>query len=358
MTFLAPVLQAFFTERLQQQRRASPHTITAYRDTFRLLLVFTQRRIAKEPSNLLVADLDASLIAAFLHHLETERGNSVRTRNARLAAIRSSFRFAATRLPDHLGLIQRVLSIPQKRADRNVVCFLTRSEIAAILAAPGRATWIGRRDATLLLVAIQTGLRVSELIRLRGSDLELGTGAHIRCMGKGRKQRCTPLTRKTAGVLRDWLREQNAQRDDIVFPSRRRGQLSRDAVERLVHKYADRARANCPSLKAKRITPHVLRHTTAVQLLQAGVDRSVIALLQAVRFYIPLRHAPRSRPAHSIVREPSHVPSPTGGGSLLTCWHRGWARAVTPARRSPLGAAAQLSTTRRNLPRSPAYPLI
>lgn len=278
MTFLGPVLQAFFTDRLQQQRRASPHTIAAYRDAFRLLLAFAKQRIDKEPANLLVADLDASLIAAFLNHLETERGNSVRTRNARLAAIRSFFRFAATRLPDHLGLIQRVLSIPQKRTDRNVVCFLTRSEIDALLAAPDRETWIGRRDAMLLLVAMQTGLRVSELISLRGSDLELGAGAHIRCVGKGRKQRCTPLTRKTVGLLRDWLREQNTQRDDFVFPSRRRGKLSRDAVERLVHKYADRARANCPSLKAKRVTPHVLRHTTAVQLLQAGVDRSVIAL--------------------------------------------------------------------------------
>jgi site-specific recombinase XerD len=278
VTFLAPILQSFFTDRLQQQRRASPHTIAAYRDTFRLLLAFTKQRIHKEPSDLLVADLDASLIGAFLDHLETERKNSVRTRNARLAAIRSFFRFAATQLPDHLAIIQLVLSIPQKRAERNIVCFLTRAELDAMLAAPDRATWIGRRDATLLLVAAQTGLRVSELISLRVGDLEIGTGAHIRCTGKGRKERCTPLTRTTAGVLRDWLREQNARHDDLVFPSRRRSQLSRDAVERLVHKYADRARATCPSLERKRVTPHVLRHTTAVQLLQAGVDRSVIAL--------------------------------------------------------------------------------
>jgi site-specific recombinase XerD len=278
MTSLAPVLQAFFAERLQQQRRVSPHTIAAYRDTFRLLLNFTKQRIGKQPCDLLVADLDASLIAEFLHHLETERGNSIRTRNARLAAIRSFFRFAATQLPDLLGLIQRVLSIPQKRTDRTLVCFLNRPEVEAILAAPDRATWIGRRDAALLLLAVQTGLRVSELIGVRVDDLALGTGAHVRCTGKGRKQRCTPLTSKTVAVLRDWLREQNAEPDDILFPSRRGGPLSRDAVERLVTKYADRATTACQSLAAKRVTPHVLRHTNAVDLLQAGVDRSVIAL--------------------------------------------------------------------------------
>jgi site-specific recombinase XerD len=275
---LAPVLQAFFTQRLQQQLRASRHTITAYRDTFRLLLNFAKRRIGKDPCDLLVADLDASLIAEFLHYLETERGNSIGTRNARLAAIRSFFRFAATQLPDLLCVIQRVLSIPQKRNERTIVSFLTRPETDAMLAAPDRATWIGRRDAALLLLAVQTGLRVSELIGLRVADLELGTGAHVRCTGKGRKQRSTPLTSKCSGVLRDWLGEQNAGRDDVLFPSRRGGHLSRDAVERLVTKYADRAATTCPSLAAKRVTPHVLRHTNAVDLLQAGVDRSVIAL--------------------------------------------------------------------------------
>jgi len=278
MTLLGPWLQAFFTDRLQNQRCASAHTIAAYRDTFRLLLRFAQQRLGKPPYDLLVADLDARLVGAFLDYLETERNNAVRTRNARLAAIRSFFRFAAPQLPDHLALIGRVLAIPQKRADRALVSYLSRAEIEALLAAPDRATWTGRRDAVLLLVAVQTGLRVSELINLHTEDVLLGTGAHIRCTGKGRKQRCTPLTRPTARALREWLREQRAQPDDFVFPSRRGAGLSRDAVERLVEKHADRARTSCPSLDRRRITPHVLRHTTAVQLLQAGVDRSVIAL--------------------------------------------------------------------------------
>lgn len=278
MTRLGPLLQTFFTDRLVAQRRASANTIAAYRDTFRLLLRFAQMRLKKPPCDLLVADLDASLVGAFLDHLETERKNSIRTRNARLAAIRSFFRFAAGQLPDHLALIGRVLAIPQKRADRNLVSFLTRSEIEAVLAAPDRTTWTGRRDAVLLLIAIQTGLRVSELIRVRVGDVALGTGAHIRCTGKGRKERCTPLTQQAVTAVRDWQRAQNARPDDLLFPSRRGGSLSRDAVERLVEKYAARARTVCPSLARKRITPHVLRHTTAVQLLQAGVDRSVIAL--------------------------------------------------------------------------------
>lgn len=278
MTSLAPVLQAFFSDRLQTQRRASPHTIAAYRDTFRLLLSFTRRCTGKEPADLLIADLDASLIGGFLDHLETERKNSVRTRNARLAAIRSFFRFAATRLPDHLALIQRVLAIPQKQADRKLVSFLTRSEIEAMLATPNQTTWIGRRDYTLILLAIQTGLRVSELIGLHANSLVLDSGPHIRCYGKGRKERCTPLTRQTVVALRSWLREPKDRRGDVLFPSRRGGALSRDAVERLVTKYTGRARATCPTLRKKHVTPHVLRHTTAVQLLQAGVDRSVIAL--------------------------------------------------------------------------------
>ncbi len=278
MTSLAPELQTFFSDRMQTQRRASPNTIAAYRDTFRLLLSFAQQRLGKRPCDLLVADLDASLIGAFLDHLETERKNSVRTRNTRLAAIRSFFRFAATRLPDQLALIQRVLAIAQKRADRRLVSFLTPSEMKALLVAPDRTSWIGVRDYTLLLVAMQTGLRVSELIGLRVADLVLDTGPHVRCYGKGRKERCTPLTRQTVAALRDWLRHGDAHPSDPLFPSRRGGALSRDAVERLVTKYADRARTTCPSLQGKRVTPHVLRHTTAVQLLQAGVDRSVIAL--------------------------------------------------------------------------------
>jgi integrase/recombinase XerD len=278
MITLAPLLQAFFADRLQKQLRASPHTIASYRDTFKLLLRFAKQRLGKEPSDLLVADLDASLIGTFLDHLETERKNAVRTRNARLAGIRSFFHFAATSLPDHLGQIQRILAIPQKRAERKLVSFLTQSESDALLAAPDPATWIGRRDSTLLAVALDSGFRVSELIGLRARDTVLGTGAHVRCLGKGRKERCTPLSPKTAALLRDWLREQTAQSDDPVFPSQRGGPLSRDAVERLVEKHADRARATCPSLQGKHVTPHVLRHTLAIDLLRRGNDQTIIAL--------------------------------------------------------------------------------
>ncbi len=278
MTFLAPLLEAFFSERLQRQRRASPHTIAAYRDAFRLLLGFAEKHVGKLPSTLLLADLDAPLVGAFLDHLERERGNSVRTRNARLAAIHSFFRFAAVREPAHAGLIQRVLAIPQKRFDRDLVTFLARGEVDALLAAPNGSTRLGRRDHALLLLAVQTGLRLAELTALRVEDLALGAGAHVRCQGKGRKERCTPLSRATARVLRAWMTECGATGADLVFQSLRRTQLSHDAVERLVSKYAQVANRSCPTLARKRVTPHMLRHTTAVQLLEAGVDRAVIAL--------------------------------------------------------------------------------
>lgn len=278
MTPLAPILQAFFCDHLQNQRRVSSNTIAAYRDTFRLLLHFSQTQTGKAACELLVADLDADLIGAFLNYLETERKNSIRTRNARLAAIRSFFRFAALQLPELLGIIQRVLAIPQKRADHKLVCFLDRNEMKALLDATDRSTWIGLRDYTLLWLAMQTGLRVSELTGIRIEDLDLGTAAHVRCRGKGRKERCTPLTKQSVGALQDWLRVCPAEADQPLFPSRRGGALSRDAVERLVAKYAHQASLTCPSLQKKRVTPHVLRHTTAVQLLQAGVDRSVIAM--------------------------------------------------------------------------------
>ena len=278
MTLLAPLLEAFFSERLQRQRRASPHTIAAYRDTFRLLLGFAEKHVRKSPSTLFLADLDAPLVGAFLDHLERERGNSVRTRNARIAAIHSFFRFAAIREPAHSGLIQRVLAIPQKRFDRELVTFLIRGEVDALLAAPDTSTPFGRRDHALLLLAVQTGLRLAELTALRVEDLALGTGAHVRCRGKGRKERCTPLSRATARVLRSWIAECGTTGTDLVFRSLRRTRLSHDAVERLVSKYAQVAGRSCPTLARKRVTPHVLRHTTAVQLLEAGVDRAVIAL--------------------------------------------------------------------------------
>jgi site-specific recombinase XerD len=278
MNSLAPILESFFTERLITQRHASPHTIASYRDTFRLLLGFAQRRTGKAPCQLDLADLDAPLIGAFLDHLENERHNSVRTRNARLVAVHSLFRFAALREPMHAGLIQRVLAIPQKRFDRAEICYLTRDELTAILASPDLATWIGRRDHALLLVAIHTGLRVSELTALRLQDVFLGRGPHLTCHGKGRKERCTPLLSQTKAVLRAWITEHGGQLDEPLFPSRRGTTLSRDAVERLVDKYATAAGLRCPSLRRKTITPHVLRHSTAMQFLAAGIDTSVIAL--------------------------------------------------------------------------------
>jgi site-specific recombinase XerD len=278
MIFLAPLLQAFFTERLQQQKQASPNTIASYRDTFRLLLEFAQCRLGKAPTDLLLADLDASFIAEFLNHLEQERGNGARTRNTRLAAIRSFFRFAATREPAVLGLIQGVLAIPQKKFERRQVTFLTKPEIEALLAAPDRMTKLGRRDHMLILLALQTGLRVSELTALRIEDCAFGASAHVRCLGKGRKERCTPIRREVAVALKSWIENNGTEQRDLVFLSQRGNRLSRDAVERLVAKHVETAAKTCSTLAKKHVTPHSLRHTTAVQLLQSGVDRAVIAL--------------------------------------------------------------------------------
>jgi integrase/recombinase XerD len=278
MTTLAATLQAFFTDRLVRQRQASPHTIAAYRDTFRLLLRFTEARTGKAPCSLDLEDLDAPLVMAFLEHVEVQRGNSARTRNARLAAVRSLFRYAAVHHPQAAAVIQRVLAIPQKRYDKAVVSFLTPLEVDALLAAPDLSTWEGRRDRAMLLVAIQAGLRVSELVQLTCSDVHFGVGAHVTCFGKGRKHRVTPLTRQTAAVLRTWLRERAGAPGDPLFPTRTGGRLSRDAVERRVAKHSGVACSRCPSLTGKHLSPHVLRHTSAMQLLHAGIDTSVIAL--------------------------------------------------------------------------------
>ncbi len=278
MSALAPTLEAFFTERLIGQRHASPNTVAAYRDAWRLVLRFVHDRTGKEPCQLDLADLDAPLIAAFLDHLETERHNSAHTRNARLAAIRSFFRYAALRHPEHAALIARVLAIPTKRCERAEVSYLDEAEADALVAAPDRDTWTGRRDHALLDVAIQTGLRVSELTGVRNQDVELGTGAHIRCTGKGRKQRSTPLSKDTVGVLRVWMKERQGDPADPLFPTRRGAPLTRGAVGCLITKHATAAERRCPSLHTKRSTPHVLRHTCAMQLLRSGVDTAVIAL--------------------------------------------------------------------------------
>ena len=278
MTALAPTLQAFFTERLIAQRHASAHTVAAYRDTWRLLLGFAAAQTGSPASGLDLAELDAPLVAAFLDHLEHDRGNSVRTRNARLAAIHSLFRFAALHHPEHAASIARVLAIPPKRFDRALVTYLTDDEIDALLAVPDRDTWTGRRDHTLLALAVQTGLRVSELTGLSCADVHLGVGAHVSCYGKGRKNRITPLTADTVTALRGWLTERGADPPAPLFPSRRGTPLSRDAVEHRIKIYGTAATSRCPTMRHKKITAHTLRHTAAMRLLHAGVDTSVIAL--------------------------------------------------------------------------------
>jgi site-specific recombinase XerD len=278
MSSLAPILESFFTERLSHQLHASPHTVRAYRDTFRLLLAYAHQRTGKQPSQLELADLDAALISGFLDHLEHERGNTVRTRNARLAAIRSMFRYASYREPAHAALIQRILAIPDKRAHHPVVSFLSPAEIDALVAAPDRDTWLGRRDHALLITAVQTGLRVSELCALRCHDLVLGVGAHVRCYGKGRKERCTPLTRHTVNVLRIWLAELGHVGDQPVFPTSQGRPLNPDSVGDLIDRHVTIAHRNHPGWTTKRVTPHTLRHTAAMTLLAAGVDTTVIAM--------------------------------------------------------------------------------
>lgn len=272
------LLQAYFTDRLLRQRNASPNTVASHRDTFRLLLGFAQRVLHKPPTTLAVDDLTPSFLGRFLDYLEKDRANTPRSRNVRLAAIHSFFGYVALQEPSLSALAQRVLAIPAKRYKTKPVDFLTRVEIDALLAAPDQATWTGRRDRTLLLVAAQTGLRVSELVGLCCQDVAFGTGAHVRCTGKGRKQRCTPLRKDAVAALRVWLREWHGQPTEPLFPSARGRPLSRDGVEYLLTKHAAVARARCPSLKGKRVSPHVLRHSLAMDLLQHGVDRSVIAL--------------------------------------------------------------------------------
>jgi site-specific recombinase XerD len=275
---LAPLLERFFTERLMQQRQASPHTISSYRDTFRQFLKFAQQRLRKAPSRMELKEIDAPLIVAFLDDLEKHRGVSIRSRNLRLTAIHSFFRYAALEAPTHSAQIQRVLAVPSKRFTRTLVNFLTPPEVDALLAAPDQRSWSGRRDHAFLLVAVQTGLRLSEMTGLRREDLILGTGAHVRVTGKGRKERCTPIAKSTLAVLKAWLQEPQRGPDDVLFPSARGERLSVHGVQYMLNKHREAASRACPSLLQKRVTVHCLRHTMAMDLLQAGVDRSVIAL--------------------------------------------------------------------------------
>lgn len=275
---LPALIERWFTDRLMRHRGASANTIASYRDTFRLLFAFAQERLRRSPSKLNLADLDAPFICAFLENLEAHRSAAARTRNLRLTAIRSFFRYASYEAPAYSAHIQRVLAIPTKRCDKRQLHFLTRTEIDAILSCPDQSTWIGRRDYTLLLLAVQTGLRLSELVGLDHNAVTLGCGAHVRCIGKGRKERCTPLTKTAQHTLGAWLKEPRRRVAIALFPNIHGGRLSTDGVQSLLNKYVAQAHSSCVSLRSKRISPHVLRHTAAMELLQAGVDCSVIAL--------------------------------------------------------------------------------
>lgn len=275
---LSALLEAFFTDRLMSQRNASPDTVNSYRDCFRLLLRYAQERLKKPPSKLALEDLNAPFIGKFLKYLENERHNCAKTRNVRLAAIHSFFNYVAFEHPEHSALIQRVLAIPTKRCDRGVVDFLTPSEVDAILAAPDRKTWGGRRDHALIALAVQTGLRVRELTGLCCAHIKVGRSSYVRCHGKGRKDRCTPLTKQTAAIMRAWIHERRGEPTDPLFPNARGGRLSRDGVDYILSKHVKAAHKGCPSLRRKHVTPHCLRHTLAMDLLQAGVDATVIAL--------------------------------------------------------------------------------
>ena len=277
MTLVAPTLESFFTDRLAKQKYASPRTVASYRDALKLLLVFVQDKTGVTPAKLDWTSLDTDMISAFLEHLESERHNGARTRNLRLTAIRSLFSYASLRHPEHAALIQRVLAIPPKRVEKPIVSFLAGAEIDALMNAPDLSRWEGRRDRALLLVGVQTGLRVSELTGLNCGDISLGVGSNVRCEGKGRKHRAVPLTTSTEAVLKVWMSERAGNRDEPAFPTRTGRRLSRDAVEKLVHKHAVIAGERCPTLP-KTLHPHVLRHSCAMSLLQAGVDTAVIAL--------------------------------------------------------------------------------
>jgi site-specific recombinase XerD len=275
---LPALLQQFFTDRLCRQMEASPHTIAGYRDTFRLLLRFASEQTGRPPTRLRVDDLDCALVSDFLTYVETQRRNGARSRNTRLAAIRSFFRFVAITEPAYMLHCQKILAMPGKRYVKRTVEFLDRVEMEALLAAPDLSTRLGRRDRAILMLALQTGLRASEIVSLRCGDVVLGTGAHVRCEGKGRKQRCTPLRKETVAVLGAWLKEQAGGDADPLFPSARGARLSRDALEGIVRRHTDVAIRSCPSLAGKRVSPHVLRHSTAMDLLHHGVDQTVIAL--------------------------------------------------------------------------------
>ena len=275
---LSELIQAFFTDYLISQRQVSEHTISSYRDTFRLFLLFIKHKLKKEPSAVELDDITVDLIKSFLKNMEEVRNISIRSRNQRLAAIHSCFHYAAFLYPERSGLVQQILAIPHKKHEYPLIQYLTDDEIDALLNVPDQTTWLGRRDYTLILLAIRTGLRVSEIISLRLSDITLSTGAHIRCFGKGGKERSTPITKKTASIVKSWIAKCKLNEDDLVFTNARRSMLSRDGFRYILNKHIKRTSDTCGTLKKKRISPHSLRHTTAMQLLQSGVDPMIIAI--------------------------------------------------------------------------------
>ena len=272
------LVQQFFTEYLLNQRQVSTHTIASYRDGFSQLLRYAQEHYHRPASSIELEDLNAQFITSFLTHLEQDRGVCVRSRNQRLAAIHSFYHYIALYVPEHIELIRKVLAIPSKRYHRKVITYLDHEEVECLLQMPDRSTWIGRRDHTLLMLLVQTGLRVSEATSLSCRDLILTPAPHIRCTGKGRKDRCTPLMKQMVVILKRWITENEVKQTDHLFPSVNAGPMSADAVQYLVRKYAALATKRCPSLIGKHISPHVLRHTAAMELLQAGIDNSMIAL--------------------------------------------------------------------------------
>ncbi|WP_329484233.1 site-specific integrase [Kribbella sp. NBC_01484] len=308
------LLQGFFTQRLGRQLQASPQTVSAYRDTIKLLLLFAGQKTNKAPSGLTIDDLDALTVGAFLDHLDNERHNSTATRNARLAAIHSFYRYALPLIPDRAHTASQVLAIPQRRHDRAIVSYLTGPETDALLAAPDRTTWHGRRDHALLLTTVQTGLRLSEMTGLTIQDVTTAMpGAAVHTTGKGRRERATPLTRQTVDVLRTWLPEAGPSPSGPAFPTRRGTPMSADAVQRLVALHAATAALACPSITSKHVTPHTLRHTAAMALMNAGVDTSVIALWlghkSAVTTHIYL-HADMSTKERALARVPTTNTTP------------------------------------------------
>jgi integrase/recombinase XerD len=317
------LLQMFFTDYLFRLKQASSHTIASYRDTFRLLVNFACQHLAKGPAKLKLEDLDAPFVGRFLSYLETDRRNRARSRNVRLAAIHSFFRYVALNEPAHLMVAQRVLAVPTKRFDRRPIDFLTSSEVEALLSAPNQATRSGRRDYALLLTATQTGLRVSELTALCCKDIALGAGAHVRCQGKGRKERATPLRKEAVGVLKRWVRERNGDPAEPLFPNAGGERLSRDGVEYILHKHVAKARYACPSLAKKRVTAHVLRHSLAMELLHHGVDLSVIALwlghesVETVQMYLHADMATKEKVLAKLTPAKTRLPRYRPDDNLL-----------------------------------------